>query len=415
MASVIARGTDFIKRQPRDWKVVVGRFAQDRFWMGMVRPYQSIYIVALGAGVIQLGLVNTIGLGVGAGMSLVAGWLTDKYGVKKVFLGSAGCAVLVPLIFGLAQNWMLIILALAIFNIGARWWHTTCSVVCANSLSNEDRATGMGLCSTTSSALGMLAPLLGGYLVILFGGIGVEGIRPLWYIQVAGYAGIFIYLATQLKGYQQRLGTPGSSLAFFKGMSETLKSGPALKRMLVVVALTWLPMNVTMVFSPLFAYDMKGANEFVLAAMVLCTTGVPVVAAIPLGRLADRIGRKKLLYIVTPLYYASILSLIYAPNTGFLILSGFLQGFLMIGILGVGAMGAEMVPMEYMGRWQGLLSFFRGALVTPIPILAGAVWNLAGAQYLFLACIAIDVLIRLPLLVSLPETLKMGRPMRIEF
>jgi predicted MFS family arabinose efflux permease len=52
-----------------------------------------------------------------------------------------------------------------------------------------------------------------------------------------------------------------------------------------------------------------------------------IVFAIPLGRLADRIGRKKVLFITIPLFLFSNLIPILAPTQVFLLLAGVLQGF----------------------------------------------------------------------------------------
>ena len=82
-----------------------------------------------------------------------------------------------------------------------------------------------------------------------------------------------------------------------------------------------------------------------------------IVFAIPLGRLADRIGRKKVLFITIPLFLLSNLILISAPGSTFLVLAGILQGFYYIGAPIAGAIERELVPAEYMGRWIGINRF----------------------------------------------------------
>jgi hypothetical protein len=58
-----------------------------------------------------------------------------------------------------------------------------------------------------------------------------------------------------------------------------------------------------------------------------------------------------------------------------------------------------------MGRWIGVVSLFRGLLSIPAPTLGGLIWEHIGPQYVFLATIAIDVCMRLPLLALARETL----------
>ena len=51
-----------------------------------------------------------------------------------------------------------------------------------------------------------------------------------------------------------------------------------------------LPLGMVFPFTQVFAYTAKGANEFILAAMVTGSALTSIVFAIPLGRLADKIG-----------------------------------------------------------------------------------------------------------------------------
>lgn len=131
----------------------------------------------------------------------------------------------------------------------------------------------------------------------------------------------------------------------------------------------------------------------------------PLLLGIPLGRLADRIGRKKVLYSVAPFFWASNLTLIWAPSPVFLVMAGVLQGFLNINLVVTGAMNFELVPPEQMGRWMGISRFFRMLLAAFAALLAGTIWDNIGPQYLFLIVVGLDMMIRIPLLIGMPETL----------
>jgi MFS family permease len=140
---------------------------------------------------------------------------------------------------------------------------------------------------------------------------------------------------------------------------------------------------------------------------------VPMLFSIPLGRLADRYGRKKLLFAIAPLTYAGNLLLVYAPASGMgaslcLLLYGVLFGFNSIGMALASSMAAEIMPQEQMGRWIGVVGLFRGLLSIPAPMMGGLIWEHIGPQYVFLVAIAIDVCLRLPLLVSTQETLHLS-------
>jgi MFS family permease len=182
----LGRAISFVKGRPHDFKIIVTRFGLQQFLYQLTFPYQSIYTVALGANSVQLGLVNSVGMGVSAITSPVAGWLVDKYGVKGVYLFGLAVLALSPLVYALADVWGIVIIGMALYWLGMRVSGTGCSVVCAASLSNEDRATSMNMCNMFSSIMFIVSPMIGALLVTLFGGVNVEGIRPLFYVSFGG-------------------------------------------------------------------------------------------------------------------------------------------------------------------------------------------------------------------------------------
>ena len=400
----IAKGVGFLRRQQRDWKVTLARSSLHRFIYQMVFPYQSVYIVALGASATQLGFVNSAGMGIAGLLSPLTGWLIDRIGTKTIYLIGISLLVISYLTYGVAQSWTIIIIAMAAYWLGYTTSMHSCATVCGNSLANEDRATGMSFCETLAAGLlGMAGPMLGALLVTAFGGVNISGIRPLFFVSLVVTIGTFLLILTQLSN--RRWGTPGeTSPNFFKNMSQVFKQGHNLKRWLVISSITFLPIGMILPFTHIFAYETKGADQYILGAMVTGFALTPLVLGIPLGRLADKIGRKKVLYLMAPLFWASNLMLIWAPSQAFLIAAGVLQGFSHTNLVITGAMTFELVPPEQMGRWLGMVRFFRMLLAASAAYLAGAIWDNIGPQYLFLAIIGLDIFIRIPLLIGMHET-----------
>jgi len=408
----ISKGVGFFTRQKRDWKLTVARASSDRFFYQIILPYQSIYIVALGASATQLGIVNSIGAAIGGLFCPLAGWLIDRIGVKKIYLLAISLVAIAYLIFGVAQSWTIIIIAMIVYWLGFLATWPCCTTICANSLANEDRATGMNLCETLGGGLvGMAGPMVGALLVTTFGGVNVDGIRPLFFVTFAGTVAVFLLILTQLSN--RRWGTLGESKpSFFKDISQVFKRGHNLKRFIVINFITLIPWGMVLPFMTLFAHEVKGADQYILGGMITGMALTSLVLGIPLGRLADKIGRKKVLFLMAPLFYAANLLLIWAPGHGFLIAAGALQGFFMLSLPIAGAMAAELVPPDQMGRWQGVLMLSFGLAAAFGAFLAGAIWDSIGPAYLFLIVIGLDLFIRIPLLIGMPETL--GLRMRTE-
>lgn len=227
---------------------------------------------------------------------------------------------------------------------------------------------------------------------------------PLFYISLAGTIATFFLVLTQISN--RRWGVTGESrIRFLPDFVQLLKRGRNLKRFIIVSVIIFLPNGMIIPFTQPFAHEVKGANEFILGAMVTGFALTPLLFGLPLGRLADRIGRKKVIYLITPFFWASNLMLIWAPNTFFLIFAGILQGSFFILSLITGAMQFEMVPPEHMGKWMGILGFFRMLAAAIAAYLAGVIWDNLGPQYVFLIYLGLDIVIRLPLFITIPETL----------
>jgi len=401
----VSRGYGFIKRQQRDWKISAVRSNTSFFLDYLIDPYFSVYVIALGATATQLGIINSVGMVVGGLVSPFLGILIDRLGVKRIYLIAILLLAASYLVFGLAQSWAIVIIGMMAYWLGSSPGTQACAVICANSLASKERATGMALCETVGMGIiGVVGPMVGALLVTTFGGVNVSGIRPLFFICLAGTIVTFFLILTQLS--DRRWGsTSGASPNFFKGLSEVFKQGHNLKRWILITCITTLPMSMIGPYRQVFAHDVKGADQYILGIMVTAAGLVPIVFGVFIGRLADRIGRKKLIYMSMPFVWLSNLILIWAPNTGWLVVAGALQGFFLLSSLPSRAMSRELVPAEQMGRWLGILEFCRMFFAAGSVYLGGIIWDHIGPQYVFLTVIATDILIRLPLLLGMPETL----------
>jgi MFS family permease len=405
LKSVIANGIGFVERQPRDWKVTAIRSSIFRLFYQMLLPYLSIYVLLLGATGTQLGIVNSVGMAVAGFTAPFTGWLIDRVGAKNIYLAGIIFLTVSWFFYAIAPNWTFIIIAMLAYWLGFRTSMHSCNVICANSLATQDRATAMSCCETLAAGLlGVAGPMIGALIVSYSGGVSINGIRPLFYLSLAGMVFTFVLVLTRISN--RKWGFTGESrISFLPDLIQLMQRGRYLKRFIIISVITFLPFGMIIPFTQPFAHEVKGANEFILGAMVTGFALTPLLLGLPLGRLADRIGRKKVIYMVTPLFWASNLILIWAPNVFFLIVAGILQGFFFVIGVVTGAMQFEMVPPEHMGKWIGILSFFRMIAAAITAYLAGVIWDTLGPQYVFLIFLGLDIVIRIPLLITIPETL----------
>jgi MFS family permease len=403
------RSLHFAQRQTHDFKLMLGRRTLHGLATGLTTQYSSLFATLLGASPVQLGSLQSAGNAASALAALPAGWFIDYHSLKNVFLLGTVMLAASGLLYFAAPFWTWLYVAIIIYYVGSRITCTACTVTCAGELRNEGRATGRGLCRTLASPVAIGTPLLAAWLISQFGGISVEGLRPLFAIQAFIFAVILLLLLTKFSSARARHGPPAGS-QILSGFVQVFRQGPDVVRLMIVMGLMELPWTIAQPFMPVYAHQSKGADEFLLGGIAMTSVLVPMVASIPLGRLADRHGRKKLLFAIAPLAYAGNLLLILAPSSGSgatlcLLTYGVLFGFNSIGMALASSMTAEIMPQEQMGRWIGIVGLFRGLLSIPAPTVGGLIWEHIGPQYVFLAAIAIDVFVRLPLLALTRETL----------
>jgi MFS family permease len=389
----------FIKRQHIAFKVNIARNLITNFSLGLITQYQSIFITGLGAGALELGYANSIGGIVSTLVTLPVGWLADKYGIKKMLLMGMSIMVLSLATFGVSTTWQFAILGVSFYTISLSVTMVVCPMVCGKTLLNKERVTGMQLCDTVSGLPRLAAPIVAAFLITKYGGMTADGIRPLYWLAAIGYLFAMLFV---FRFFQNPSFIVTSQDTFLSGFSRVFQEGHKVKRWILYQSLSVLPMYLGF-YIPLYASQVKGANTYVVGLLDSAYWFTVVVLAIPIGLLADKHGRKKMITVMTPLYCFGVLLLVYAQSTIILVLAGVFSGFYFLTLVTESAIGLELVPKELLGSWNALTSLGMGIIGTVAPILGGLIWERVGPDYL-LFFLAIVFLSRLLILITLPDT-----------
>jgi len=238
----IGRVTGFIGRLKHNYRVGAARLSANKFLIGLTSQYSAIYTVGLGADAVQLGSLSSVGGAISAVISTPVGWLMDRQGIKRFFLLSVVLTAGGSLLYALAHDWRFLVAAAILASIATSLSNTGCRVICADSVHSRDRVTAQNVCSTLAAIAGMISPLVGAYLVTVSGGMTVEGIRPLYYLQFAGYGLIFLLVVVQLREPQRRQLTDAARFGFIADFHHLFEGRGDLRRWIAISALTSLPM-----------------------------------------------------------------------------------------------------------------------------------------------------------------------------
>ncbi len=400
----------FWKAQMQDWRVTVIRTSLERLGYKMILPYLTLYVVMLGATKTQYGYISSLGMILGGLLAPVIGSIIDRAGPKKVYI--FGICVLAGgyLALASAKIWQVAALGVFLHAMGQRLGGQSCATICGNCLANCDRAKGMLVCeSLAAGILGMVGPMLSGWILVNM--MGVQGvptdpnsIRPLFYIAL--FFTIISLLIIIFKLSFKSWGTAGKKEThIFRDGIAILKADKNCRKWMLIAAIGGMPMAMVTPYVQVFAAEAKSASAATLAAMVTATALTSVVCGYVMGIISDKYGRKPVLFVTIALYLVGMGLLVAGHGAGILILVGMLQGFQEIGATVAGSIAHELVPHRIMGRWIGATSMFTAIFSALMTALSGVVYDNIGGQWVFIIYILCELFIRVPLLISLPETL----------
>ena len=190
-----------------------------------------------------------------------------------------------------------------------------------------------------------------------------------------------------------------------------------LKRWVLLRLVMQFGINLTLPFVPLWLVEVKGATPQMLGLMGTVGVLVSLLFQIPAGRLADRIGRKKVFSLLRPVVYLGTALLVVAPGPEYLVLVGLLGAIALGGGAGGGGGGLgsvgftpfitmfwEMVPHEKRGRLFGVEGLLNISAI-PASLVGGLLWERGLMVEVLLIPVLLELLVVLPLLASIPDTL----------
>lgn len=410
--------SDFLKRLDKRFKVLLVSIGLQTWSSNLSMQYNQLYATALGANPIELGSLESLGGVVSSIFSAPAGWLIDRFGVKKMLLLGLILSVAVASIYSSALNWWMLIPAIILMRISMPLIMPLTDIIIIETTDSKNRALAMSFSRTVWAIPSLFAPYAAAMIVSAFGGINLEGIRPLYFVQVISFllATIFVLVMLESLPIQRKFSqhTP-LKFDFIESYRELIKSEKNLKYWLVIMAVMRLG-TISMPFIPLWIVNVKGADQYLLGLIGTLSVLAPLPLQIPIGRLADSIGRKRVFLMLRPITYAGTLLLVWAPNHIVLAAAGALG---VMGLMGPGGMSGiggisfipfitmywESFPSEKRGRVQGIsgLLDFIGSLGS---LLGGFLWNMGYKEVVLILPLLADILILVPAFLRIPECSK---------
>lgn len=403
--SLLAKFREFLSKQSKNYKVLLVRGIGAQSFQQLVMNFNSLYIVELGASAFQLSTVRAVGSVVSAAISLPVGWLSDIYSIKKIMTLGMIIQILSVAFYAFALDWRWIIAAVVCATLTMTLVFRIENIILANSLADHNRARGYGTRETIMRVFSVFAPTIGGLIVHLFGGISVEGIRPLYYIQLVGFSAVSLFVIWKLDDIDVDRNERRNN--FLEEYREMFNSGKNLKMFAILQSMGSITWGLSMPFPFVYVADFKGADAIIVGYMGTSFGLIAMLLAIPMGIWADKRGRKFTIFLTRPFFYASYILLILAPPEAswVLLLAWSCRGVMMSSRSWM-TMSMEMVPQKFRGRWTGFLSLLSNAIRVPAMLLGGYLYESGNPELVFIIPVLVDLFVRMPMLTRIPETMK---------
>ena len=344
----------------------------------MVYPIIPLYLTSVfGATPALIGLIEGIAESLASLLKVFSGYVTDKWGKKKpiAFVGYAtGLVYKVALI--LAGSWGGILGARVIDRVGKGIRTAPRDVMVCDSADGDNLGKAFGV----HKALDMAGSAVGIFIsyLLLQNAVKTTAYKELFAISIIpAVLGLLMFLFIKEKRTHVAVRQREPFWQNVKNLDGQLK-------LYLLVALLFTLGNSSNAFLLLRAKSV-GFEENQVILLYLIFNLIASILSIPLGRLSDRVGRKKLLvsgYIIFSVVY---LGFALASSQTTILISFILYGFYSAMITGVErAYIAEISPKGLKGTMLGLHSTIVGIALLPASVIAGLLWNGFGASSPFL-------------------------------
>lgn len=356
--------------------------------MGILAPIMPLYLRTLGATGTAVGLVMAVyGLGEGI-FGFIWGLLTDRIGITVPLavqtFGGAVCMVALASIPVLGAVFVLRFVAAA---VGAAIFPTGRGYL-SNAVPPRSKGLAMALFGFLVSGGISIGSSISGLLVDRWG-------FPVAFLTAAVLSSVSgVIVVTRLRGARivsnQPIGRDGPSLSGVPSAETGRTFTWPILILSIIVTLVAVAATSVMTFVPLLMTDVAGLAATDVGVVFGVSGLVSLVLLIPIGRLSDRVGRKRVLSSGILLMLLGLLGLAYARS--------FWPILILVTLSSVGrwatdpsilSLLSDITPLRHQGRSQGIYVAAMDVGIIVGPVITGVIWDRAGPQPSYILCAAV--------------------------
>jgi MFS family permease len=365
----------------RNTTAVVGAMFLMALGENLWRRFIPKYLEALGAPILAIGAYGSTEDLLDGLYQYPGGWIGDRHGRRRALLLLVSLAALGYAIVAAAPAWPVVLVGLLFVMCWTSMASPTLFAVVGDALPRERRAVGFSVQAILRRIPILIAPALGGLLIVTHGIL--SGVRVGLVVSIA-LAG-----ATLLVVRRMRLDLPSPPPA--TGIAGVWRSLPTpLRRLLLSDVFIRTCDGMVDVFLVLFAVNVIGIGAPAFGLLIAVQMATVIMCSLPAARLADRLGRKPFVIATFVAFTCFPLAVVAAHSFGGLVLAFVVGGLREIGEPARKSLILEFVRPEVRARGVGLYYLIRSLAIAPAATVGGVLWNVSpGLPFLMAGAIGL--------------------------
>jgi MFS family permease len=243
----------------------------------------------------------------------------------------------------------------------------------------------------------LLAGIFGGAIVSTLGGLTVEAIKPLYYLQATLLIISFILIWKFLKSEDSDK-FPKLTLSNMVNDYKEVLSLKGARNWAFMKSLGSLSIGLAGPFWMLYAAMFKGASAMTVAYMVTLRSLTNIVLSPLIGRFSDRVGRKTIILSGRAVMYLGTIIFMLSGADWMLIVAWIFHGVSDATGVAWQSEEVELVDPNQRARMTALSVGSFNILAVPASIIGGWLWDDVSPLAPFIVMTVIDALIRMPII-----------------
>jgi MFS family permease len=336
----------------------------------------------IGAGGFILGIIEGIAESTASILKLVSGWLSDKFGRRKVFVDIGyGFSTISKIIFALANSWPVVLLGRFADRAGKGLRTAPRDAIIAQYSIKKYRGKVFGFHRMLDTAGAVLGPLI---VLLIFPFLGF---RPVfWLAVIPAVFAVFVLLV-----YVKVKEKAESKEFFQQKISYRFSTFSKNYRRFIYIAALFSITNFSYAFLLIRAQNLGAAVSLAILMYLLFNVSY-LIFAMPVGWLSDKIGRKKTIVLGYIVFTLMCIGFAFATSYYWIFLLFPMYGLVMPVIEGVQkAFVSDLAPETKRGTALGIYNGVIGIALLPASLLAGALYQFVNPAAPFVFGIAVSL------------------------